>query len=345
MAKYKALSCIKSHVMKNQWFCWALLCLCFISCGGGSRQGKVKQIDAPTKGNVLYSFDGSIDVLNLYVCDSNLVAFTYQEPFFSIISIKDKELINSFGRKGRAKGEFPNVPQGVNLREGSLQFFNYPTKSLFFLSIPDGSMKSCQIPYNVDFRPTRVVEVEGKRITTGAFENGSVAYVDADQHIVIGEDFPFDTAPLSGIYRGAMVQSGIFAAPDIPMVLIITLASDCFEIYKIDSDGFQRTFVNDFKNPPVIKNRMLDFRESVAGYIRCYVDNDYIYLMHSEGSYLDASNEGLFSSEIHQYDWEGNLNQIIQLPEKVGAFCVKGKSLFGTLELLDHSEIVEYIIE
>lgn len=44
------------------------------------------------------------------------------------------------------------------------------------------------------------------------------------------------------------------------------------------------------------------------------------------------------------FDWEGNLNRIIRLPEKIGAFCVNGTSLYGTIEHPDRSVIVEYEI-
>ena len=80
-------------------------------------------------------------------------------------------------------------------------------------------------------------------------------------------------------------------------------------------------------------------------YIRSFVDDGRVYLMYSDKYYRDASNEGLLSNIIHVYDWDGVLQQVIHLSESVGAFCVKGMQLFGTIEYPDHTEIVEYSIE
>ena len=290
----------------------------------------------------MYSFDGDRTVSRLFVMGGNILAVTQQEPFFSYISIGEKKLITSFGRKGRAGEEMLDVPVCVNLREGGLQFFDFASKSLVFISIPEGVVEKASVPYKVGFRPLRMVEVDGKRIATGAFDKGSVVYFDSNQNIVTGEDFPFDTGTLNGIMRGAYIQSDIAVAPDSSWVLIRTMASDCFEIYKVSDNGIQRTFVNDYNNPPVIDGGRVRPGRSQAGYIRSFVDNEFVYLMFAKGNYLDVSNEGLLSDIIHIYDWKGNLDRILHLPQKVGAFCVIGSTLFGTVEFPDHSEIVEY---
>ena len=239
-------------------------------------------------------------------------------------------------------GELLEAPFCVNYRKGGLQYFDFASKSLVFISVPEGEVEKSQVPYNVGFRPLRMVEIDGKRIASGAFDKGSVAYVDTNQNIVPCEDFPFDTGTLNGIMRGAYVQSDIAAAPDSSWVLFRTMASDCFEIYKVSDDGIQRTFVNNFKNPPVIDGGRVKPGRSQAGYIRSFVDNKFVYLLFAEGNYLDVSNEGLLSDTIHVYDWNGKLDRILHLPQKVGAFCVIGTSLFGMVEFPDHSEIVEF---
>lgn len=309
------------------------------------RPGKGVPTRASHRGESIYSFDGNQTVSRLFVYEGNILALTLQEPFFSYIDIDRKCLIRSFGRQGRAGGELPRSPQGVNLREGRLQFFDFVSKSLISISVPEGVVDAIPVPYDVDFRPLRMVEIEGKKIATGGFDSGSVAFVDSDRRIVKGESYPFDTGTLSGIERGASIQSDIVSAPDSAILLIRTLASDCFEIYRVNETGIRRVFVNEFKNPPVIERNRINPAISRAGYIRSSVDNENIYLMYSESSYRDASNEGLLSDRIHIYDWDGNLIRILHLPEKVGAFCVKGTSLFAVIELGDHSEIVEYEME
>ena len=330
--------------MKSHRLLCVLLCLIACSCNQAMRQSKAQQVLVPEKDNVIYSFDGSRVVSRLFLCDSNIVAFTLQEPFFSSISIEKKKVLFSFGRKGRARGEFPEIPQGINIRRGRLQFLDNVSKSLVSLSALDGGMQARPVPYDAGFRPFRMVEVEGKMIAIGGLDVGRVAYVDSTQRIVIGEEYPFNTGTLDGVYRGAVLQSEIAAAPSKPMVLIRTMASDCFEIYKVMESGIKRVFVNDFKYPPVIENNRLDPGNSKAGYIRSFVDDSYIYLMFSNDSYRESSRAGYLSDTIHIFDWDGNLNRIIHLPEKIGAFCVNGTSLYGTIELPDRSDIVEYII-
>ena len=62
--------------------------------------------------------------------EETIVVLTQHEPFFSVLSIDEKRLVTSFGRKGRANGELNSVPQGVNLREGHLQYFDHAACSV-----------------------------------------------------------------------------------------------------------------------------------------------------------------------------------------------------------------------
>ena len=331
--------------MKSRILRWVVVCLFVCSCNNSARRNQVLQISARQNDQVVYSFDGGKTVSRLFVCGENILAFTLQEPFFSLISIGERRVLSSFGRKGRAGGELIGMPSGVNLRKGVLQYYDSATKSLVYISIPDGVVDALPVPYTVSFRPLKMVEIDGNRIATGSFDEGSVAYIDPDQRITPGEEYPFDTGLLSGIMRGAQIQSDIVSAPDNPRFLIRTLASDCFELYEVNDDGINRVFVNDFKHPPIIEKNRANPGSNKAGYIRSFVDNDYVYLMFSDKYYRDASSEGLLSDIIHVYNWDGFLQQVIHLPESVGAFCVKGTQLFGTIDYPDHTEIVEYSIE
>ena len=290
----------------------AFLCLLACSCNVAKKQEEGSHVHSLQKGGV-YTFGGERTVSRLFAVDGNILAVTQQEPFFSYISIEEKKLIKSFGRKGRAGEEMLDAPFCVNLREGVLQFYEFASKSLVFISAPESVVERTPVPYNVEFRPLRMVEIGGKRIATGAFEKGRIAYVDSNQDIVTGEDYPFDTGALKGIMRGAYIQSDIAAAPDSSWVLLRTMASDCFEIYKVSDSGIQRTFVNDFTNPPVIDGGRVQPGRSQAGYIRSFVDNDFVYLLFAEGNYLDVSSEGLLSDTIHVYDWKGDLDRILHL--------------------------------
>ncbi len=330
--------------MKNYILRLVVVCVAVCSCNNSVRRNQVLQIRARQNDQVVYSFDGGKTVSRLFVCGENILAFTLQEPFFSLISIEERSALSSFGRKGRSSGELMGIPSGVNFRKGVLQFYDSASKSLVYLSIPDGVVESHPIPYTVSFRPLKMIEVDEIIIATGCFDEGSVAYIDLDQRIITGEDYPFDTGLLTGIMRGTQIQSEIVSAPDNSRFMIRTLASDCFELYEVDKSGIKRVFVNDFKYPPVIEKNRANPGSNKAGYIRSFVDNDYVYLMFSDKYYRDASSEGLLSDIIHVYNWDGFLQQVIHLPESVGAFCVKGTRLFGTIDYPDHTEIVELAI-
>lgn len=329
---------------RNNHYLLACLCLFVCSCSHSNRQCTAVPVSEAEKGEVVYTYGSDNMIMGLYLSDNDqIVALTLQEPFFSVIDVKTKSLQTSFGRKGRANGELLNAPFGVNYRGGELQFFSFSTKSMVYYSVPDGRFRSEMVPYQVSFRPTRAVEIDGAIIATGGLEQGRVAFVDTDRHISPIADYPFDIESVSGIYRGGLYQSDIYVAPNSPKFVVRTIASDCFEIYEMDGAGIRRVFVNEFKSPPVIEGRRINSKKCIAGHIRVYVDDDYIYLMLGEGCYQDASNAGLLSDIIHKYDWSGKFEGVINLPEKVGPFCVKDSILFGAVENPDRSVIKKYV--
>ena len=313
------------------------------SCNNAHKQREVLQVNVPQRSDFNIPFDGNVS--RMFVSDEEtIVVLTQHEPFFSVLSIDEKCIFSSFGRRGRANGELKSVPQGVNVRKGQLQYYDHAARSLVSLSIPDGFMDAQVVPYSSGFRPMRAIRMGETLIVTGGLDEGRVAYLQSDQSVTWGEEYPFDTGSLSGINRGATLQSDLVCAPDIQRFMIRTMASDCFEIYSIEGNEAKRIYVNKYKYPPVIEKSRIDFQRSRAGYIRSYVNNTNIYLMYSEESYQESSSLGLVSDTIHVYDWDGNLIKTIRLPEKVGAFCVNGADLFATLEYPNHTEIVRYII-
>ena len=334
--------------MTSRAFVFSLLCLVMlsVSCNNVARQGKMLQVSAEPKEDILYSFDGRHIVSRLFLKgEDSLVAMTLQEPFFTVIKTGNGSVVESFGRKGRAGGEYLTIPHGVNLRQGGLQFFDIAAKSLLYISLPGGKTKSLPVPYKLEFRPLKIVEVEGILAATGCFAKGEVGYVDSDKAIHFGPDYPYDTGGISGVQIGVSLQSEIIVAPDAPRFVVRSMASDCFEIYEVKNGGIGRVFVNEYNFPPVFERGHLNCNNSRAGYIRCFVDNENIYLMYAEGSYNEASAGGLVSDTIDQYDWEGALVRTVKLPEKVGAFCVRDSILFGTVEYPDRSDIIRYVIE
>lgn len=336
--------CGGKHNVRDLYISLAVFCLAICSCKNREVQEGVQQVDARQRDDVVCYFDGDRVVLRLFLDGDKIIAQTLQEPFFSIIDIEDKKIIKSFGRKGRARNELAQIPQGVNYRNGELQYFDFATKTLVKIPVNCTENYAAPVPYGVGFRPLRMVEVNGKLVAVGGFQEGSVAVVDSLQHISVVSDYSFDTGSLQGINKGTVIQSDVVVAPTKAKFLQRTFASDCFEIYEVKGNRVEKIFANDYEYPPVIENNKLNPRLSRAGYIRCFADDEFIYLLHSDENYQDASNRGLLSNTIHKFDWGGDLIQILRMPDEIGAFCVRDTILFGTVEYPDHSEIVEYQI-
>ncbi len=319
------------------------LCLLCSSCKSSIRDQKATYVNVPASKDVVLSQSGQQVISRLFITEDNkLVVVAQQEPFVSVVDIENKEVLASFGRIGRANNELRSIPQGVNYRKGELQYYDSAIRSLVSLSVPEGIIGTSPITVTSDYRPMRVIELDETLVMTGGLAKGRVVCIYPDQNATPIAEYPFDTNPLFGINRGSSLQCDLVCPPNLPKFLIRTMASDCFELFENKDGEIARTFVNEFKNPPVIERTRVNFSKSLAGYIRCYVDDDHIYLMYSEETYHNSSSQGLISNEIHVFDWDGHLLQIISLPDKVGAFCVKNSSLFGVLDYPDHLEILRY---
>ena len=291
------------------------------------------------------SLSGSNVVKDLNVIDSSHILIHYiYEPFFSILNLADSSVSASFGRLGRSSNELLKPPQHMNYRDGKIQTFEHGRNSLLTLSVPEGNIEFVSVPVTADFRPAKVVEIDGKRIVVGSFKEGYVAYLDKYDEVHIVSDFPFETGGLEGIYRAARIQSVLVSAPTLSKFLVSTLSSDCFEIYNVSESGVKRSFINDYKYPPVLSGSVIDNSKSKAGYINHFVTDEYIYLLYSEESQSTCSKQGDTSNEIHVFDWEGNRIRTIQLPKRVHAFCVCGSTLYGIVETEDINKVVGFSI-
>lgn len=320
-----------------------VLCLICSSCKGPIRNQDVPHVNVSPSSHVVLRLSGQQIVSRLFLTeDGKMIVLGQHEPFFSVVDIAEDALLTSFGRQGRANDELRSAPQGVNFRDGKLQFYDYAARSFATVSVPDGAMDKSLISVSSGFRPMRAIQMEGMIIAAGGLDEGRLASINPGQGIVQIGTYPFDTGPLSGINRGATIQCDLVCPPGLSRFLVRTLASDCFEIYEVKDSGVSRVFVNDFKYPPVIERARIDYQNSRAGYIGSFVDDANIYLMYSDKTYHESSAHGLVSDVIHVYDWDGHLVRKIILPDEIGAFCVKDSFLFGVLEHSDYSEILRY---
>lgn len=327
--------------------CWlVIITMALVSCGENASSFKGLPVSAGTECEQPMSLKEGYVISNLSCRDSILVALTMQEPFYHIYNINVNKLVRSFGRLGRASGECLIAPSDLTIRNGHIQAYDFSAKLFIKYDLQSGDLiEKHNVPYELNFRPFRIAEINETRICVGGLGQGRVAFLNRRGDITMSEyDFPFSTEPYTGVIRGCKFQSRIFAAPTRPTFVILTLGSDCFEIYDEDDGKINRRYVNDFRHPPIVVNGVTDHKKSIAGFIRCYATDERIYFLYSDESYGDSLKKGFISDTVLVYKWSGEMEKTIKLPESVGAFCVNGNTLFGTRESLDHCEIVRFTI-
>lgn len=280
-------------------------------------------------------------VSKLFVHGGILHVASMREPFFSEYDLNSFSVRNKYGWLGRRDGELLNSPSCIYLRDDKIHFFEFTSKSLYRASSSSGIEKICSIPYSREFRPNRAIEMDGTIISEGCFENGRLAILDPTGLFHdTGLEYPFSEQGVCGLKRGIVFQSEMCPAPTAPRFLLRHQASDCFEIFSVVDGAISRKFVNDFKFPPKAEDGQKNIRACKAGYVRCFVDDNSIYLLWSDKSYYDSLKDELMSNELHIFDWNGALVRKVSLPQSIGAFCVSSGSLYGVRESYDCSEII-----
>lgn len=316
------------------------LVLCASCTGGrGTKSPNQNYILQSSKDTV--TLEGILTVNKLFVVDSALIALSQQEPFFNCYNLNNYQQLSRFGLKGRADGEYLAEPKGVNYVNNTFQCYDHSLKVLLLVSPKDGSMQKMSIPYESGFRPVNAVLINDKVVSAGCFSSGIIGYVNSDgSYHFCNEDYPFDTGEITGVQRGVYFQSEITAAPTRNRFILRLYASDCFGIYEVMDHSVERIFLNDFTSAPVVEGSRINLKKSKAGYIRSYVDDDYVYLMKASESYLEVSGRGLVSNMIDVFNWDGGYVGTLTLDVEVGAFCVNNHYLYAAMECDRGSTIV-----
>ena len=318
----------------------ALLCISSCMGGGGSATGNDIVIDNALESENTLTIDGQFTISKLLIADSCLAVLTQQEPYFTLYRLDDLSKVSSFGRRGRSGGELITEPKGVNQIGNTFQYFDHAAKALISISTTNGHVQKIPMPYNARFRPTKAILINDATVVSGCFENGRLGYIDSNgNETICAEDYPFPTGDITGLQRGVKIQCELCAAPNLNRFVVRWFASDCFEIFEVVDNSVKRLFINNFKDAPVVHGDKLSLKESSAGYIRSYVDNQFIYLMKSEDKYPDVASRGHTSKYIDVYDWDGNQVGSISLYEEIGAFCVQGNYLYAVIERVNDSII------
>lgn len=260
---------------------------------------------------------------------------------YSFIDSATGKLLARWGKKGEGTNEFLDFGNGFVLKDSLLVFMERMKKVINYVPVSDilNGKPLLEIvkepyPYGADFRPIQFCFVNDNKVFVGAFKKGRLGILDSQGDTLSYDiDYPFPTEPLEGIFRGNVFQCKLKSVDSHGKFVVQTLFSDVFEIYQYEGTTLKRTAVSPFNNPPQVKQRNnrygIDYDESIAGFMKMSVSNDFIYFIYSSLSSNEVDRAGEASNEILCFNWDGERVKKYILPFPISAFCVDGSYIYG----------------
>ncbi len=260
---------------------------------------------------------------------------------FSFIDTDNGNLRSRWGCVGDAPDEFIDFGSGFTISDSQLVFLCNAKKEINYASLYDILQKNDTInvkkesyPYTVDFRPVDLNILNGNKIAIGSFKEGRFGVLDSTNSIInTFGDYPFHYDEVNGVFRGMAFQSKIKSNANLNKFVIVTLASDIFEIYQLSDTTISKTYVSPFNHIPTIckKGRYydVDYNKSIAGLMKMSVSKDYICFLFSSLSYNEARKNEKKSDEILCFNWNGEKVKKYILPFPINNFCIDNNYIYG----------------
>lgn len=260
---------------------------------------------------------------------------------YSFIDVKNGELISRWGSVGDAPNEFIDFGSGFTILDSQLVFLCNARKEINYVSLYDILQRNDTVkiakesyPYTADFRPTNLNILGENKIAIGYFKEGRFGILDSTNNIInTFGDYPYHYDEVNGIFRGMVFQSKIKSNVNLNKFVILTLASDVFEIYQLTDKSFSRTYVSPSNYIPKIckkgKYYDVDYNKSIAGLMKMAVSKDYICFLYSSLSYNEARKNGKNSNEILCFNWKGEKVKKYILPFPINNFCIDSNYIYG----------------
>lgn len=253
----------------------------------------------------------------IYVADSILILVEdYKRTnLLSIFNLSNNRLITSFGNRGKGPKEFsiaPTILQPNLITENVLELYDWEKKRITAYNFEKLLSNTSEIQYQY-LLPPDIIEAQeagffnGELIATGTLKDGYLAFVDT-QSLKL-KHFPYDSTEsarkLSLPDRAWFYNSWAEVNSSQNLFALAMYHFNTLKIYNVEGKLISETSFGDY-DPTVDKNREL------ANY--CYTQvtssDDYIYAGWVGESLPSiekiVENGSKPSSEIHQFDWEGN---------------------------------------
>lgn len=292
-------------------------------------------------------------IMDMEVSNGVIVTSHRNDVFnYSFIDLRTGELLARWGKKGEGVNEFLDFGNGFVLNDSLLVFMERMKKTINYVPISDIlngkpllNIVKEPYPYGVDFRPVQFCLVNDNKIFVGAFKKGRLGILDSWSDTLSNDiDYPFSTEPLEGVLRGNVFQCKLKSVGS--KFVVQTLFSDVFEIYHYTGATLKRIAVSPFNHPPQIKQRNnrygIDYDESIAGFMKMSVSDDFIYFIYSSLSSNEVDRAGEASDEILCFNWNGERIKKYVLPFPISAFCVDGSYIYGVCNSEEESVIYRF---
>ena len=282
------------------------------------------------------------EILETAMCQNILILKQKAEKdVFLFVDCSTGNVIKTWGRRGHGPQEFIDFGMSVDVRDSTLAFTEWGTRTLHMVNVYDIMADTNQVrissqtyPYTRDFRPNKLYRIGGGWLALGYFANSRLGYLTGDMKEVASNiDYPFKHDDISMQNAGTVFQGK--AACVESRGAIITNMSDALEIVSVDDMGnitktaeVKPTMLPQYSNS---YGRLANLHgENSAGYRDVCVDAKHIYIL-SGGKlrYEDFAAKGFTATSIVKYDWKGNLICEYKLPFPVSEICVQGTKMYG----------------
>ena len=281
-------------------------------------------------------------IIGMSIVDSILILQHVSDEYnFSFVDVNSGKLLLRWGKTGRGPGEYVEVGSGFTVFESQLVFLDGANNEINYVPISEllYSQDSLEVikepyPYTVDFRPIHIDILKDYKIAVGMFKESYFGILDNQNNIVSSVfDYPFTYKGIDGIYRGMVYQTRVKANREQNKFVILTMASDIFEIYECRNSEISKIYTSPFKHVPQVKNMgrryIIDGDKSIIGFVNSSVTDEYIYFSYLDAKYDDVYKNGLASDEVLCFNWNGNKIKKYILPFRIRSFCVDDNYIYG----------------
>lgn len=274
---------------------------------------------------------------------------------FSLIDTVDYNILRAWGEEGHGINESLDYGTQSHIEDSILYFYDVISKSLCSINLDKArnsaipvDITKVNIPYTRDFRPSYVTKMDSHYVCLGSFANERFGCLDSSRNIVHHDiDYPFDTKSLTFLEKGMTFQGQIIPNKCRRKCLIMTYASDVFEIIDMGcSDSIYRSYISPYIHAPefvkVLDRYTIDTERSIVGFLYTAVTNNHIFFLYSNELYNENERTNFQANRILCFDWEGAPVMEYILPFDIQSFAISTNYIYAIVVDNGINKIVKF---